>query len=158
MQKSKECLEKRHWTGPYRRRLFLVILILIPVGLATKWTSEPYTRWMNHHAGGVVYVLFWSAVVSWIWPRISAFRVALWVFLVTCALEILQLWHPPVLQTIRSTFVGRALIGTHFSWPDFPHYAAGCVLAWWWIRRLQKNRLCDAKHRETIEWRNSIKT
>ena len=51
--------------------------------------------------------------------------IAAGVVLVTCGLEFLQLWHPPWLQAIRSTFLGASLLGTSFSWWDFPAYVVG---------------------------------
>ncbi|MEE9212976.1 MAG: DUF2809 domain-containing protein, partial [Phycisphaeraceae bacterium] len=59
----------------------------------------------------------------------------------TCALEFAQLWHPPWLQMIRSTFLGRAVLGTTFSWWDLPIYPVGCALGWLWLRGLCK--WCD---------------
>ena len=41
------------------------------------------------------------------------------VLAVTFALEFLQLWKPPFLQAVRSTFLGHVLIGSSFSWFDF---------------------------------------
>jgi hypothetical protein len=58
------------------------------------------------------------------------------VFAVTCALEVLQLWHPAPLEAVRGTFLGRTLLGTTFVWWDFPHYALGCALGAWSGRRL----------------------
>jgi hypothetical protein len=51
-------------------------------------------------------------------------------FLVTSALEFLQLWRPGWLQSIRATLLGRLALGTSFAWSDFPPYAAGAALAW----------------------------
>jgi len=65
-------------------------------------------------------------------------KIPLWVFIITCALEVLQLWHPKFLEMIRSSFIGSALIGTTFSWLDFPHYAIGCFIGWQWLRWLEK--------------------
>jgi hypothetical protein len=67
-------------------------------------------------------------------------KIPLWVFVITCALEVLQLWHPKFLETIRSYFIGAALIGTTFSWWDFPHYAIGCYLGWLWIIWLNERK------------------
>ncbi|MDP6778276.1 MAG: DUF2809 domain-containing protein, partial [Candidatus Latescibacteria bacterium] len=58
------------------------------------------------------------------------------VLAVTCALEVLQLWHPPFLELVRRSFVGATLLGTSFDWVDFPHYVAGCAIGWLWMRRL----------------------
>jgi len=65
-------------------------------------------------------------------------RVAVAVFAVTSALEVLQLWNPPLLAAVRSIFLGRTLIGTTFGWWDFPHYAAGALLAVVLLRRLPR--------------------
>ncbi len=58
----------------------------------------------------------------------AVWQIPMWVFAITCGLEFLQLWHPPILEQIRSTFIGRASLGTTFSWWDEPHYVLGCVL------------------------------
>jgi hypothetical protein len=60
------------------------------------------------------------------------------VFIITCALEFLQLWHPWFLEKIRSYYFGSALIGTTFTWWDFPHYAIGCILGWIVIKWLSQ--------------------
>ena len=74
-----------------------------------------------------------------IWPRRSAInRIAVGVFVVTCAVETLQLWHPPFLQAARATFVGGAILGTTFKWPDFPYYLLGSAMGWLWLRRLSR--------------------
>ncbi len=54
---------------------------------------------------------------------------------ITCVLEFLQLWHPLVLESIRSTFIGSTLIGTAFTWWDFPHYFIGCFVSWLIIKQ-----------------------
>jgi len=89
-----------------------------------------------------MYEIFWCLVVFFFLPGIkSTITIPLWVFGITCALEILQLLNPWILEQIRSTFFGRALIGTTFSWWDFPHYAVGCVIGWallcWITRRVR---------------------
>ena len=67
-------------------------------------------------------------VIALIFPGVDPVRTATAVFSMTSILEFLQLWHPAFLETIRESFIGRTLIGTTFSWPDFPHYAAGSAL------------------------------
>ena len=51
-------------------------------------------------------------------------------FLLTCILEFLQLWQAPWIVALRRTLPGRLILGTHFSWLDFPPYAVGGLLAW----------------------------
>jgi hypothetical protein len=63
-----------------------------------------------------------------IWPTLSSRLVAVTVLGITCILEALQLWQPSALDTVRSSFIGHALIGSTFSWWDFPNYLLGSVL------------------------------
>ena len=112
-----------------RRRRTVALMVVVPLGFATKWYVGPGAGFVGNYLGGVLYEVFWVLVVLLVWPLLPAARVAVGVFLATCLLEALQLWHPPVLEAIRGTFLGRTLIGTTFSWWDFPCYAAGCCLA-----------------------------
>jgi len=124
---------------PYRIRLLIWIIILIPIGLATKKYGVPV--WINHHAGGLIYEIFWCLAISLFWPKLNGWKIAAWIFSVTCFLECLQLWHPPFLESVRLTFLGRALIGTTFSWWDFPYYVLGSGLGGLIIERLKKEFL-----------------
>ena len=111
-----------------RRRLLLLLTVVVPLGIATKFYSGPAEYWVHAHAGGILYVVFWILLGLSVWPRLSPWLVVSTVFAITCALELLQLWHPPVLTQVRSTFLGHALIGSSFSWLDLPHYLLGCLL------------------------------
>ena len=91
--------------------------------------------WFRDYGGGVLYEIFWCLALFLFWPRKrNITKIALGVFAITCFLEVLQLWHPSFLQHIRSTFVGRTLIGTTFVWWDFPHYVLGCFIGWLWMK------------------------
>ncbi len=63
-------------------------------------------------------------------------KIAVVVFAITCALEVLQLWDAVFLEKIRETFLGMALIGTCFVWWQFPHYALGSLVGLLWMRML----------------------
>ncbi len=107
----------------------MALAVVVPLGFATKVYSGPAAHFVNNYLGGVFYVVFWIWLALLIRPSLPAVRVAVGVFGATSALEVLQLWHTPLLEPIRATFLGRTLIGTTFSWWDFPCYAAGCFLA-----------------------------
>jgi hypothetical protein len=101
---------------------------VVPLGFASKLYGGPARLWVSGYAGGILYVVFWILLALAIWPTLSSRLVALTVLGITCMLEVLQLWHPPALQAVRSTFIGHALIGSTFSWWDFPYYVLGSVL------------------------------
>jgi hypothetical protein len=112
-----------------RRWTLLLMSLLIPLGFYTKVYGGPASLWVQNSLGGVLYVLFFSLVFSILFPAARPWKIALLVFLGTCSLECLQLWHPPFLESLRSTFIGAALLGNSFSWSDLLHYAAAGLLS-----------------------------
>ena len=83
------------------------------------------------------YEIFWILLVFFFFPdKKSVKRIPVGVFIITGVLEFLQLSHPWLFEKIRSYFLGRVLIGTTFTWWDFPHYAIGCVIGWLVIKRI----------------------
>jgi hypothetical protein len=39
---------------------------------------------------------------------------------------------------LRSTFIGKTVLGTTFTFKDFPYYLVGAALGWYWIKFLYK--------------------
>ena len=116
-------------------RVTLSLLVVTPLGFAFKFYSGPGNGWFNNYGAGVLYEIFWILLAFLFFPsKRSANVIPVYVFLITCILELLQLWHPPFLETIRSSFLGSALIGTTFVWWDFPHYVLGCLMGWGCLR------------------------
>ncbi len=125
-----------------RKYVVIILLIVTPLGFVFKFYAGPGKWWFNNYGAGVLYEVFWILVVFLFAARKQYVKkIPVWVFVVTCALEVLQLWNPWVLQEIRSYFLGKVLIGTSFVWLDFPHYAMGCILGWmlieWIVRRAE---------------------
>lgn len=133
-----------------RRSVLLALLVVTPLGFATKLYGGPGAAWVGNYGGGLVYVIFWILVVLAIAPRLPPGRVAIGVLFVTCGLEALQLWRPPLLEAIRAIPLGRALVGSTFSWWDFPHYvvgaAAGAGLARWLSQRPRASQEAAPAH------------
>ncbi len=118
----------------------LSILIITPLGFLSKFYSGIGSKWFNDSLGGLLYEIFWCLVIFLILPKFKSINIAVGVFIVTCILEILQLWHPPFLELIRSNFIGRTVIGTSFVWSDFIYYLLGSALGWWWLERIRKRK------------------
>jgi len=122
-----------------RKYCVFSLLAVTPVGFGFKLYNGPAQWWFNDYGAGLLYEIFWILIVFAISPRKKLInKIPVGVFIITCALEILQLWNPFILQAIRFSFIGRALIGTTFAWWDFVHYAIGCFLGWLWLRWLVK--------------------
>jgi len=124
--------------GKYRITILVSLLITIPLGFYTKFHEGILQEWVNNSLGGVFYEIFWILLIVFIFPRISPRKSALSVLIVTCLLEILQLWHPPFLELLRSSFIGRTILGNCFTWSDFPYYIIGSFFGWLLLIKIKK--------------------
>ena len=124
-------IQQKRWT-------LLSIGIIIPLGFYSKFYAGPAEVWVNNSLGGILYVIFWSLFASLFFARIRVWKIAAIILVVTCLLEFLQLWHPPFLEVIRSTFIGVTLIGNLFSWLDLVHYVIGFFLSFTLLNVLRK--------------------
>jgi Protein of unknown function (DUF2809) len=119
--------------------IILSLLIVVVMGFFFKYYTGPAYRWFNDYGAAVFYEIFWCLFTFFfVRSRTAVIQIPLWVFVITCILELLQLWHLQLLEEIRTTLIGKWLLGTTFAWWDFPHYALGCVLGWLWLRQLQR--------------------
>jgi len=115
-----------------RQRLIMVLIlaVIVPIGFLTKFYSGPAENWVNNSFGGLLYEIFWCLVIAFLFTKIKPIKIALWVFFITCLLEILQLWHPSFLELVRNNFIGRTILGNSFNLMDFPYYFAGSILGY----------------------------
>jgi len=116
----------------------LSIIIIVPLGLATKYYQGSGCAWINSHLGGLFYVIFWCLVFYLIFINGKPVVIASCVLGVTIILEFLQLIHTPFLEVIRDTYLGKALIGTSFNPIDFIFYVIGAGLGIIWIYGLKR--------------------
>ncbi len=121
------------------RWTLISILIIVPLGIYSKFYSGQAENWVNNSLGGVLYVIFWCLFAFLFLSNTKPWKIAAVVFAVTCFLEFLQLWHPTFLEYLRSNFIGRTILGTTFTWSDFPYYLVGCGIGWLWMKSLQKH-------------------
>jgi len=122
----------------YRLLIFLLLIVIVPVGFYTKFYAGPGHDWVSNSLGGLIYEIFWCLVVALLFPLSKPWKIALWVLIITCLLEFLQLWHHPFLEFIRSNFIGRIVLGNSFNWMDFPYYVAGSAIGWYLLNIIRK--------------------
>ncbi|MFC1453477.1 DUF2809 domain-containing protein [Verrucomicrobiota bacterium] len=112
-----------------RLRLTLAMAVVVPAGLAVKFcVPGALGRWCSLYGAAILYEVLWVLVLRLIVPRLRPVTCGVIVFVVTCALEFLQLWHLPALDAVRRTFLGAALLGTSFDPWDFVYYVIGSAL------------------------------
>ncbi|MFH1996883.1 MAG: DUF2809 domain-containing protein [Candidatus Omnitrophota bacterium] len=133
-------------TAALRKWIVFLLSVVTPTGFLCKLYSGPLAWWFRNYCAGVLYEIFWILAIFLILPRkklINTIPIA--VFGITAFLETLQLWHPPLLESIRRTFVGGALIGTTFTVWDFPHYAVGCGIGWVILKKISDSSLASGR-------------
>ncbi|MEI6632981.1 MAG: DUF2809 domain-containing protein [Chlamydiota bacterium] len=114
-----------------------ILVLTASAGLSTRLYGGPGSWLVRGSVGGFFYVLFWCFLGYLLFPGARPGAVALTVLAATCAIEFSQLRHPPFLEAARGTLTGGLLLGSVFSWADFPWYFAGCGAAWLAGRTLQ---------------------
>lgn len=125
--------------GRLRLRALGLLAFVTPLGLFLKYYSGPAAWWLNNWGSSFGYEVFFVLLVFLVLPEPRfAGRIALAVCAATVALEFLQLVRAPMLEWCRSFWLGRALLGTTFSWWDLPAYPLGCALGWVLLRRLER--------------------
>ncbi|NJL52509.1 MAG: DUF2809 domain-containing protein [Hydrococcus sp. SU_1_0] len=127
-----------------RRVLILFsLLLIVPLGIFSKAYGGIGQEWVQHYSGDVLYEIFWCLLIFWFTPAskdVTKLRqIALWVFAITCAIEVSQLWFDLVPVNIRSLFIWRMLLGAGFDWWDFLHYALGSLIGWLLIEQIARN-------------------
>lgn len=131
-----------------RMLIFVSLLIIVPLGLYSKTYTGIAQTWVRDYSGDVSYEILWCLVAFWfVRPnkdkkklKNTTVRIAWWIFAITCAIEVSQLWFHLVPVILRSHIIWKLLLGTGFAWWDFPHYALGSLIGWWWIYSIGKNK------------------
>ena len=114
-----------------RKTTWITVLFIIGVailGFFAKLLPVFEGTWIANNLAGLFYVTEICLILSLIFPDHSSVVLAVGAFLITAILELLQLWNPDFLELIRSNFIGRTILGSSFSWLDFPHYVGGAFL------------------------------
>jgi len=120
-----------------RNKLIGTLIFLIPIGFYSKFYDGPLDTWVNNSLGGLFYVVFWTLLLRLLYPRVNSLKIIIIVLVVTCTLEFTQLLNLKVLEMIRSTFLGRTLIGNSFHWSDMLYYVLGSGVSFIWINYLE---------------------
>lgn len=127
---------------PEKRALIktiVLIVIITALGFSTKLVPHVEAPWLSNQLAGLFYVTELSLILYLFFPEHFIILLVIAAFLLTSLVEFMQLWHPAFLEPIRSSFLGHTIIGSTFSWLDFPWYVGGAVLGWLLLKWIKKN-------------------
>lgn len=112
-----------------RRWLYLVLILLnIPLGLATRWAPQYFPTLIRIYGGDVFSATCIFFGFRFLYPLTSLPKVSLISFLVCIAIEVQQLYQAEWAVKLRNTPLG-ILLGHGFLWSDCVCYAVGTVIA-----------------------------
>ncbi len=123
------------------------LAVVVSLGYYGKIYRGPAHHWVNDSFASIFYEIMWCVLAFLVRPRWRPAPIAISVFIATCILEFLQLWHPRILEWARSYFLGRSLLGNFFVWSDFLYYAAGSAIGYLWLSALRVSSASSATPR-----------
>jgi hypothetical protein len=116
-----------------KQRIWILICLaaIVPAGfLIWRYYRGSAENWVWYYIPDIIYVMLWCLVFYFIWPsKTNIIRIPLIVLVITCALEVLQLWQPDFMQKSRSTLIGAAFLGREFCRQQFIYYILGTALS-----------------------------
>ena len=92
---------------PPRAKAMVILVLLVPAGFGAKIYEGAGSELMNNSLAGSLYVVFWCVALFWVFPAINDLVNVVSVFSITSAIEFLQLWKTPLLDSVRGTFWGK---------------------------------------------------
>jgi hypothetical protein len=107
---------------------FFLVLLTIPLGLATRFWNQSMPQVVQLYGGDVLSATCIFFGVRFLAVRRSLFWVTVVSFIVCILVECLQLYKAPWILELRRTRVGGILMGHGFLWSDLVCYAVGVLI------------------------------
>lgn len=113
-----------------RSRLAYGLAAVFTILLGLLWRSRwlPLPGFLAKYGGDAL----WSVVVFFalgtIFIRASTLKIASMALVFSWSIEFLQLYHAPWIDSIRSTLMGRLVLGSTFNSPDLIAYLVGIAI------------------------------
>lgn len=108
---------------------FFLFAFCLWLALFTRSHANLFWSFIAIYGGDTLWAsgFFFIAIV--IFPKISLWKLGIAVYLLGVVDELSQLWSTPLLNQIRSTYIGKLMLGQGFLWSDLICYAVGTLLA-----------------------------
>jgi hypothetical protein len=115
-----------------KRRIIYSLLFIFCVwlALATRKHPEWFYPLIAKYGGDTIWAGEFLFFLRILFPKTKLFTLAVWNYLLGVTVEVSQLWHASWLNAIRSTRLGKLMLGLGFMWSDLVCYAVGTLIAW----------------------------
>ena len=113
-----------------RRRPIYALLIALIIATGLLWRSDllPLSSFLAKYGGDSLWALVVFLGFGFTFHRSSTVRISLAAVCFAWSVEFLQLYHAHWIDGIRSTRLGRVVLGTTFNSPDLLAYVVGIML------------------------------
>ena len=131
-----------------RSRLIYALATALVIGTGLLWRSGliPFPNFLAKYGGDSLWALVVFLCCGFVFRRSPTVRIALGAVCFAWSVEFLQLYHAPWIDVIRSTRLGRLVLGTSFNGPDLIAYVIGIALgAFTECVYLNENQRADQK-------------
>ena len=102
--------------------------LVIAGGLLWRSGLLPLPSFLAKYGGDSLWALVLFLGLGFIFRRSSTVRIAVGALCFVWSVEFLQLYHAPWIDAIRSTRLGRLILGESFNSPDLMAYVIGIAL------------------------------
>ncbi len=109
---------------------FLITLLVIIIGITVRLKQEWFPDFVNLWLGDLLYAVMMFFAISFLFPNKKALHRAFAAAIVCYAVEFFQMYHAPWIEAVRSTLLGKLILGRGFLWSDVLAYSAGVVMAY----------------------------
>jgi hypothetical protein len=103
-------------------------LAVVALGLGSRRYGTYLPAFVGEYAGDTLWALMVFLALGCVAPRARISHRAGIALLVSCSVEISQLYHAPWLDALRHTRLGGLVLGFGFLWSDVVCYAVGVAL------------------------------
>jgi hypothetical protein len=107
---------------------FILILIVVLIGLASRNYSDLFPEWVKLYVGDTLWALNVFLILGFVFKKMSSFWLAAIAFAFSLLIEISQLYHTPWIDSMRTYKLIAVIIGFGFRWSDLVCYFVGVFI------------------------------
>jgi len=113
----------------HRNRLLQTVALVLVLGAGLLWRSHylPLSPFLSKYGGDALWALAVFLAAGLWFPRASTLRITLVALGFAWGIELSQLYHAPWIDELRSSLLGRLILGSTFNVPDLLAYVIGIV-------------------------------
>ncbi|MFT9495629.1 DUF2809 domain-containing protein [Anaerosolibacter sp.] len=107
---------------------FMLWILVILLGLGTRWYGEYIPQVIAVYGGDVLWALMVYEGFGFLCSRVSTGKLFIYTLMFSYMIELSQLYQAPWIISMRGTILGALILGHGFLWSDLVCYTIGAIL------------------------------